>query len=196
MFAQNVISHLTKCATALAKRHGLDPGKPSTGFSEYVSISPVATLEEYEGWATAAGHLAARHIYDLETVMNVLLDSGSDAERRIARDAHACVFSSFWHLLVHREDPVKNNEPFPADLVVPHDFATGRPRERRHYLDESDPEMLCLDTAEPTPPTPWLQVVEDCLDLIKKALECLDAQQRILFEIDLPERWPVQGEGT
>jgi hypothetical protein len=36
---------------------------------------------------------------------------------------------------------------------------------------------------------PWLDVIDDCLDLLKGAAECLQAHHQLLDHIDSEQRW-------
>jgi len=144
---------------------------------------------------TAAIHLAASKLFTLEMRLHTLLESGSPAERNVVCSMQRCVFSTFWQLLLLRDDPAYYKDPFPVDIVVPDDFASGLPRERRCAA-----EAACSrgqdHERESMVVTPWREVVDGCLDICKSAIEALQALQSIRSAIDLrehSERWERVG---
>ena len=179
MIVPELLKSVEQTAVELAQLHKLDPGEPMTMFSDISDIDPMSSLDEVDGLATAAAHLAAVNIYKLEMAMHVLLESGSTAERDVVHAAQCRIFMPFWQLLLFRHNPASCKDPFPVDLDVPaYDFATGMRRERN--------ERGNGDTAVARP---WLDVIEDCLDLLKGAAECLQAHHQALDYVDSQQRW-------
>jgi hypothetical protein len=183
MLVHTFVERLEELSSQLSLLHRLDLGKPLTMFNEGARINPMANLEEYEEWQTAALHLAASKLYDLEMKLHDLLDYGSDAERGIVQSMQRCVFTSFWRLLLLRDDPARKKAPFPAEIEVPQDFASGLPRDRLG----SRAGRLANEEGSGTIKS-WTNVIEECLDLCKSAVEALQALKCIVNKLELKSR--------
>jgi len=194
MLAHTLVERLEKLGSQLSVLHRLDLGKPLTTFNELVDIDAMANADEYVGWQTAALHLAALKLYELEMKLHDLLDSGSEAERGVVQCMQRTVFTNFWQLLLLRDDPAREKAAFPADVDVPEDFASGLPRDRLG----SQAGWLASEDGIGTIRS-WTDVIEDCLDLCKSAVEALQALQRITASLELKTRiesWERVGRAT
>jgi hypothetical protein len=184
MLVPSFIRSLTSLGSRLAALHHLDLGVPNT-LCNFWDELPTGGIEEWKEWETSAIHLAAAKLYALEMRLHVVLECGTNAERELVRNEQRGVFSPFWQLFMLRDDPAREKDPFPCDILVPcDDFASGFARARRYAPS--------YELAGGTCAMPWQELVEDCLDLCKSAVESLLALENVRSQIEWHEckkRW-------
>lgn len=174
MLVPSFIRSLTSLGARLAALHHVELGDPNT-LCDFWDDLPTGGIDEWKAWEMSAVHLAAAKLYALEMRLHTVLECGSNAERELVRNAQRGVFSPFWQLFMLMDDPARDKDPFPPNVLAPcDDFATGFARARRHA-----PSYELTDSEGGTCATPWRELVEDCLDLCKSAIECLLALENV-----------------